>query len=42
VLRTKNHQRETMEEFRKDWSLLEEARSRLIFNQVRVKVASLQ
>ena len=42
VLRAKNHQRETMEEFRKDWSLLEEARSRLIFNQVRVKVASLQ
>jgi hypothetical protein len=42
VLRVKNHLRETMEEFRKDWSLMEEARSRLIFNQDRVKIASLQ
>lgn len=41
VLRSKNHLRETMEEFRKDWSLLEEARNRLIFNQERVKIASL-
>jgi hypothetical protein len=30
-----------MEEFRKDWSLLEETRNRLTFNQEGVKIASL-
>ncbi len=41
VLHTKNHLRETMEEFRKDWSLLEEARSRLLVNQEQIRIASL-
>lgn len=31
VLRAKNHLRETMEEFRNDWSLLEQTRNRLLF-----------
>ena len=43
VLRGKNHMRETMEEFRKDWSLLEEARNRLLStNSEHIKIASLQ
>jgi hypothetical protein len=41
VLHAKNHLRETMEEFRKDWSLLEETRNRLFSYQEQVKIASL-
>ncbi len=41
VLRAKNHMRETMEEFRKDWSLLEEARNRLLENREHLRIASL-
>jgi hypothetical protein len=41
VLHAKNHLRETMEEFRKDWSLLEETRNRLLANRGQLKVASL-
>lgn len=42
VLHAKNHLRETMEEFRKDWSLLEETRNRLLFNREHVGIASLR
>ena len=41
VLHAKNHFRETMEEFRKDWSLLEETRNRLLANREQLKVAGL-
>jgi hypothetical protein len=41
VLHAKNHLRETMEEFRKDWALLEQARSRLLYNREQLKIASL-
>ncbi|HEY6412448.1 MAG TPA: hypothetical protein VIX42_02095 [Edaphobacter sp.] len=41
MLHAKNHLRETMEEFRKDWSLLEQARNRILANRQRLKVASL-
>jgi hypothetical protein len=40
VLRAKNHRRETMEEFRKDWSLLEQSRDRLISNREQLRIAS--
>jgi hypothetical protein len=42
VLHAKNHFRETMEEFRKDWSLLEETRSRLLRNREQLRIASLK
>ncbi|HMH15939.1 MAG TPA: hypothetical protein VK578_22765 [Edaphobacter sp.] len=42
MLHAKNHMRETMEEFRKDWALLEQARNRLLPNHdQQLKVASL-
>jgi hypothetical protein len=41
VLHAKNHLRETMEEFRKDWALLEQTRSRLLNNREQLKIASL-
>ena len=41
VLHAKNHFRETMEEFRKDWSLLEKTRNRLLSNREHLKIASL-
>ncbi len=41
ALHAKNHFRETMEEFRKDWSLLEETRNRLLSNREHLKIASL-
>jgi hypothetical protein len=33
ALRAKNHQRETIEEFREDWSLLEQTQHRLLFHR---------
>jgi hypothetical protein len=33
ALRAKNHQRETIEEFRQDWSLLEQTQHRLLFHR---------
>jgi hypothetical protein len=41
VLHAKNHLRETMEEFRKDWALLEQTRNRLLYNREQLKIASL-
>lgn len=41
VLRAKNHLRETMEEFQKDWVLLEQTRDRLLFGREQhLRVAS--
>jgi hypothetical protein len=40
ALRAKNHMRETMDEFRKDWSLLEESRDRLLANREQLRIAS--
>jgi hypothetical protein len=41
VLRAKNHMRETMEEFQKDWVLLEQTRDRLLFGREQhLRVAS--
>ena len=40
MLRAKKHMRETMEEFRKDWSLLEQSRDRLLANREQLRFAS--
>jgi hypothetical protein len=41
ALRAKNHQRETIEEFRQDWSLLEQTQHRLLFHRDQsAKIAS--